>query len=409
MTSNFCLTRGLCQGDPLSPYLFILCQEVLSRIVDRNFERKKLSRAKMNVFGPAITYVMFADDLMLFAKANRKEVSILNECLDTYCMWSGQKINREKSGIIFSKLVSNYNRRWIKGELHMKKLPLDAFYLGTPVFSSRCKTKDFKYLIDRTEARLKGWRSKSLSWVGRRTLIKSIALALPTYSFSTASVPSSMCNKLDSTIRRFWWSPKKEQGRFLTWKAWEVLCCLLEWGGLGFRYLIRSNQAFLVKLVWLILSKKDSMCVNALQSKYKVGRDWKKKEALKYAYPFWKAIEGLRILISRGACYLIGDGSTIDFWKDPWIPWKDGFSPVPKNPSCVQENFKVADFIEASTKTWNRSGLAGIVDESSLEAILQVVILFLPRPNKLIWSLDLSGNFSVKSFIKSTLSPRVFS
>ena len=285
MTSNFCPTRGLRQGDPLSPYLFILCQEVLSRIVDRNFERKKLSRAKMNVFGPAITYVMFVDDLMLFAKANRKEVSILNECLDTYCMWSGQKINREKSGIIFSKLVSNYNRRWIKGELHMKKLPLDAFYLGTPFFSSRCKTKDFKYLIDRTEARLKGWRSKSLSWVGRRTLIKSVALALPTYSFSTASVPSSMCNKLDSTIRRFWWSPKKEQGRFLTWKAWEVLCCPLEWDGLGFRYLIRSNQAFLVKLVWLILSKKDSMCVNALQSKYKIGRDWKKKEALKYAYP----------------------------------------------------------------------------------------------------------------------------
>ena len=151
------------------------------------------------------------------------------------------------------------------------------------------------------------------------------------------------------------------------------------------------------------------MCVNALQSKYKIGRDWKKKEALKYAYPLKKAIEGLRSLISRGACCLIGDGSTIYFWKDPWIPWKDGFSSIPKNPSCVQENFKVADFIEASTKNWNRSGLAGIVDESSLEAILQVVIPFLPRPDKLIWSLDLSGNFSVKSLIKSTLSPRVFS
>jgi hypothetical protein len=85
----------------------------------------------------------------------------------------------------------------------MKKLPLDAFYRVTPIFSSRSKTRDFKYLIDRIESKLIGWRSKALSWAGRRTLIKLVALALPTYSFSTANVLATVCNKLDSSILRF--------------------------------------------------------------------------------------------------------------------------------------------------------------------------------------------------------------
>ena len=153
--------------------------------------------------GPAITYVMFADDLMLFTIANRRQVGILNECIETYCLWSSQNINREKSGVIFSMLVINDTKRWIKGEMQMKKLPLDAFYLGTPIFSSRSKTKGHKYLIDRIESKLMGWRCKALSWAGRRTLIKSVALALSTYSFSTEDVPVTVCNKVDSAIQRF--------------------------------------------------------------------------------------------------------------------------------------------------------------------------------------------------------------
>ena len=154
-TEQFHPSRELRQGDPLSSYLFIICQEVLSRLIEKKLALGNISGVRMNVSGQIITHVMFADDLMLFAKANRREVEALNDCIETYCLWSGQKVNREKSGLIFSKLVQNDTKRWIKGELQMKSLPIDSFYLGTPVFSSKSKSKDFKFLIEKLDARLK--------------------------------------------------------------------------------------------------------------------------------------------------------------------------------------------------------------------------------------------------------------
>ena len=241
-------TRGLRQGDPLSPYLFILCQEVLSRIIDRKHMIGNIKGVKMNMGGPDFTHVMFADDLMLFSKASSNEVLSLNSCLEKYCHWSGQLINRSKSGIIFSKLVHLNQKRRLKNILQMKKVPKNAKYLGGPLFSSRSRSKDFMYLQENLEARLTGWKSKCLSWAGRCTLIKSVAQAIPTYTFSTFHVPTAVCDKLDATTRRFWWSPKKEKGRYLAWKSWDYLCNSKAFGGLGFRKAKKCNEAFIAKL-----------------------------------------------------------------------------------------------------------------------------------------------------------------
>ena len=83
-------SRGLRQGDPLSPYLFIMCQEVLSRLIDREFFKGAINGVKMNMAGPTFTHVMYADDIMLFAKVNSREVKVLDDCLVTYCDWSRQ-------------------------------------------------------------------------------------------------------------------------------------------------------------------------------------------------------------------------------------------------------------------------------------------------------------------------------
>ena len=122
-----------------------------------------ISGVSMNRNGPAFTHVIYADDIMLFAKANCREVTTLDQCLECYCQWSGQLVNQDKSGLIFSKQVLCDRKRAIKHSLLMKLVPQNAIYLGAPLFTSRNKSKDFQFLQDRMESKLKGWRCKTLS------------------------------------------------------------------------------------------------------------------------------------------------------------------------------------------------------------------------------------------------------
>ena len=370
-------------------------------MIDKEHANGTISGVSMNRGGPAFTNVMFVDDIMLFSKALSRDVAALNKCLETYCNWSGQLVNRDKSGIIFSKLVPLNQKRRLKGELQMKKVSEHAKYLGAPLFSSGSRVKDFRYLQEKLEARLKEWRSKSLSWAGRSTLIKSVAHAIPTYSFSTFDVPTAICDKLDAITRRFWWNPKKDQGRFLAWKSWDHLCNSKRDGGLGFRKAKMFNAALIAKLTWMVVSKRLSPCIVALRNKYKVTADWLREEPLKYASKTWKAIERMKILINNGACFLVGDGESIDVWKEPWVPWLHNFTPKPKYPSMILSPLKVADLIDNNSRSWNLRRIQELFDAESAEAISKIKIPATPIDDKLIWILDPKGKFSVKSMIKS--------
>jgi hypothetical protein len=402
-TKDFKPSRGLRQGDPLSPFLFIICQEVLSRLIEREFSHGNVKGVKMNVARPVFTHVMYADDIMVFAKANYREVIVLNECLDKYCAWSGQLINRSKSGIIFSKLVCCATRRELKVLLAMKKIQPNAKYLGSPLFSSSSRIKDFKFLQDKLESRLLGWRSKALSWAGRATLIKSVALALPSYTFASSNIPVAVCEKMDAAVRRFWWNPSNESGRFLAWKAWADICTPRVSGGLGFRKAKHTNDALLSKLAWMIISGRDSPCMNTLRSKYKVRHGWINCEPPKNASPTWRAIERCKAIISKGACYLIGDGKSVDCWKDPWVPWIPGFLPKPKDLLVPPNEMLVSSLINQENTSWNVSLLQEYFDEDSVNAICQIHLPLRPSPNKLCWIADPKGVFSVKSAYKLNL------
>ena len=106
--------RGLRQGDSLSPYLFILGQEVLSRMLDRELMEGNINGAKPSIRSPALTHVMYTDDIVLFSKVTTHDARTLSKCLEKYYDRSGQSINRAKSGIFFSKHTLVENRRAIK-------------------------------------------------------------------------------------------------------------------------------------------------------------------------------------------------------------------------------------------------------------------------------------------------------
>ena len=82
---SFIPSRRLRQGDPLSCYLFILGQEVLSRLLDWELRSMNINSIKAISQGPTISHVMYADDIVLFLKATSKDAHNLNKLLEKYC------------------------------------------------------------------------------------------------------------------------------------------------------------------------------------------------------------------------------------------------------------------------------------------------------------------------------------
>jgi hypothetical protein len=95
------LTRGIRQGDPLSPYLFIICAEVLSARLIKANEDGRLMGVPTSKRGPRISYLFFADDSLLFCRANQSQWCAMMDILQLYKGASGQKMNANKTSIFF--------------------------------------------------------------------------------------------------------------------------------------------------------------------------------------------------------------------------------------------------------------------------------------------------------------------
>lgn len=96
-TEEFPISREIRQGGPLSPYLFVLCTERLSHIIEYAITRKKWKPIKLNKKGPNNSHIFFVDDLFLFAELDLEQVQTIQTCLDIFCKASGKKINKEKT------------------------------------------------------------------------------------------------------------------------------------------------------------------------------------------------------------------------------------------------------------------------------------------------------------------------
>ncbi|KAL5565930.1 hypothetical protein UlMin_029094 [Ulmus minor] len=294
--------RGLRQGDPLSPYLFILCTEILSRLFLRKVESGLIHGFKLSRGGPSLHHLMFADDIFVFGKACITEASHIKETLDTFCSWSGLSFNSSKSSIFFSGNTRGAIANQLTDFLGFEHIPMDSCYLGLPMFRTS-KKNDFNFLVECLDTKLAGWKSRLLSKASRLTLIKSVALAMPIYAMHTARIPKAICAKLDARIRRFWWGAKEENARPLCLKAWDDLCVPKAYGGLGLRRMSSMNEAIIAIWGWDLLTGKNSQCLLFLQGKYLRAGSFKYVEALPTDSTFWKAIIESRDTLLRGACF----------------------------------------------------------------------------------------------------------
>jgi hypothetical protein len=92
-------SRGLRQGDPISPYLFLLAAEGLSGLLKQSRQSSQLEGIKVASTAPAVNHLLFADDSLLFVKANVEGALEVNGLLEKYCNASGQRVNLDKSSV----------------------------------------------------------------------------------------------------------------------------------------------------------------------------------------------------------------------------------------------------------------------------------------------------------------------
>lgn len=143
---DFRPSRGIRQGDPISPYLFLLAAEGLSCLLKGQGGVRGIS---VTDSAPSVNHLLFADDSLLFFEANSVSATQVREILKKYCDASGQRINTDKSSIYFSKHVSEGLRTDIKNVLDVQNESLSEKYLGLPTDVGKSKEGCFRYLKDR--------------------------------------------------------------------------------------------------------------------------------------------------------------------------------------------------------------------------------------------------------------------
>lgn len=174
--------RRLRQGDPIFPYLFLLCAEGLGGLLNQAHMENRLHGISVCRGAPSITHLFFVDNSIIFARTNLGNAAAIKSILSSYEQLSGQKINGDKSAISFSKGLECGIRSSIYSLLEMEEVQRHDKYLGLPTIFDRSKKILFTGIRDRIWKKLNGWNEKLLSRVGKETLIKAVIHSILSYA-----------------------------------------------------------------------------------------------------------------------------------------------------------------------------------------------------------------------------------
>ncbi|XP_077228465.1 uncharacterized protein LOC143861422 [Tasmannia lanceolata] len=342
----FNFSNGLRQGDPLSPLLFSISMEMLSVLLDNAYSSNTLS-TPFSQDTLAITHLLFADDLMLFAMGTASNATILSSCLTMFHRISGMEANHSKSEIYFRGTTLR-DKLDILQILGFNEGSLPIRYLGLPLFTSRLTVSDCAPLITKVRTRIVSWASKSLSQASRIELVKTVLNSFMIYWSSAFDIPKGVIDSIESIFRTFIWgsSEGKKSHHSISWNA---MCRPKSEGG------IAAFKAFMG--IRSIIKSRD--------------------------------------LAKPHICCLVGNEAAIDLWSEPWHPRGVISSIISKHRTDSSlSSLKTLEQLHHEG-SWNPIlNLGSLTQEKSL---LMEAIFSDSTTNTPIWKPNSNGIFSTKS------------
>ncbi|GKV35031.1 hypothetical protein SLEP1_g43351 [Rubroshorea leprosula] len=266
-TKEFAMSRGLRQGDPLSPFLFLMVAEALNGLTSVAVSKGFFRGAKIGDGELEISHLQFADNTLFMGEATKNNIWTVKCIMRAFELVSGLKVNYRKSSLI----GINTDDEWIEKMawlLNCKTDVLPCKYLGVPLGANPRRLVTWKPLIETFRRKLSAWKGRFLSLGGRITLINSVLSSLPVFLMSFYLPPKHVIYELDKIRRNFLWGGV-EEGRKIAWVSWDRVCCSKKEGGLGVKNLRWFNMALLGKW-WarLVVEGEKGLWSRVLLEKY---------------------------------------------------------------------------------------------------------------------------------------------
>jgi exonuclease III len=265
----FQASRGLRQGCPLSPMLYVIQAAVLSFQLKSCLINKSLPGIRITPSTNEVSHAQFADDTILLGAASIKTARSFKSELDLYKRCSGSEINNNKCKI-YGWNCTPQELQQIGRILDMEGLSVwDNFiYLGIPIFKGRAMVAHWLPLVDKLKHKIQAWGANWLTRAGKVVLMNSVLSSLPIYQCSVLLAPKTITNKIDVMLRRFLWEGGKNCARKLHLINWtKVKHSKLE-GGLNIRDVVVHNLAMGGKLLWRMITGKRTWTKQILRKKY---------------------------------------------------------------------------------------------------------------------------------------------